>query len=61
MYKVKKYPWHIYVIGVFVAWVIALLIAWNLISTTRFDHVVIFCSGFILGVLAASLARKFFV
>jgi hypothetical protein len=57
---IKKYPYWIYVVGVFVAWAIVLVIVRNLISTSRFHHVLIFCSGFLLGVLAASLARKVF-
>jgi len=54
----KKYPYWIYVVGVFVAWAIVLLLAWMLISASRFHNVLIFASGFLLGVLAASLARK---
>ena len=57
---IKKYPYWIYVVGVFVVWAIVLLIAWNYISTSRFHGVLIFCCGFLLGVLAASLARKVF-
>jgi len=60
MYVIKKYPYWIYVVGVFVAWAIALLIAWWSISTPRFHNVLIFGCGFLLGVLAASFARKFF-
>ncbi|HUA13463.1 MAG TPA: hypothetical protein VL989_03110 [Candidatus Sulfotelmatobacter sp.] len=60
MTKIKKYPYWIYVVGVFVAWAIVFLLAWALISSSRFHHVLIFGCGFILGVLAASLARKFF-
>jgi hypothetical protein len=57
---IKKYPYWIYVVGVFVAWAIVLLLTWRLISASRFHNVLIFCSGFLLGVLAASLARKVF-
>jgi hypothetical protein len=57
---VKRYPYWIYVVGVFVAWAVVLLITWRLISAARFHNVLIFCSGFLLGVLAASLARKVF-
>jgi hypothetical protein len=55
---IKKYPYWIYVVGVFVAWAIVLLLTWRLISASRFHNVLIFASGFLLGVLAASLARK---
>jgi hypothetical protein len=48
----------IYVVGVFIAWVIVLLITSQTLSVNRFHKVLIFCSGFLLGVLAASLARK---
>jgi len=58
MIMIKKYPYWIYVVGVFVTWAIVLLLAWRLISATRFHNVLIFGSGFLLGVLAASLARK---
>jgi len=55
---IKKYPYWIYVVGVFVAWAIVWLLNWRLISASRFHSVLIFGSGFLLGVLAASLARK---
>jgi hypothetical protein len=55
---IKKYPYWIYVVGVFIAWAIVLLLTWRLISASRFHNVLIFGSGFLLGVLAASLARK---
>ena len=55
---IKKYPYWIYVVGVFVAWAIVLLIVRNLISSSRYHNVLIFGCGFLLGVLAASLARK---
>ena len=54
----KRYPYWVYVVGVFVAWSIVLLMAWKLISPSRFHNVLIFGGGFLLGVLAASLARK---
>ena len=54
----KRYPYWIYVVGVFVAWAVVLLLAWRLISHNRFHNVLIFGCGFLLGVLAASLARK---
>jgi len=54
----RRYPYRVYVVGVFVAWAIVFLLTWQLISTSRFHHVLIFGSGFLLGVLAASLARK---
>lgn len=56
----KKYPYWMYVAGVFIAWAIVLLLAWQLISASRFHGVFIFGCGFMLGVLGASLARKFF-
>jgi hypothetical protein len=55
---IKKYPYWIYVVGVFVAWAIVLLIVRNFITSSRFHNVLIFACGFLLGVLAASLARK---
>jgi hypothetical protein len=55
---IKKYPYWIYVVSVFVAWAIVLLVVRNFISNSRFHNVLIFASGFLLGVLAASLARK---
>lgn len=55
---IKKYPYWHYVVGVFVAWAIVLLVVRNFISSGRFHNVLIFCSGFLLGVLATSLARK---
>jgi hypothetical protein len=57
---VKHYPYPIYVVGVFVAWAITFLIAWSQLSPSKFQGVLIFGSGFMLGVLAASLARKVF-
>jgi len=54
----KKYPYWIYVFGVFVAWAIVLLIARHNISSNRFHNLVIFACGFIIGVLGASIARK---
>ena len=56
----KKYPYWIYVVGVIIAWAIVLLVAYSFISTNRFHGLLIFSSGFILGVLGASLARKVF-
>lgn len=58
MFMVKRYPYWVYVVGVFVAWAVVLLIVRNFISSSRFHNVLIFGSGFLLGVLAASLARK---
>lgn len=58
MLMVKRYPYWVYVVGVFVAWAIVLLFTWRLASTDRFHKVLIFGCGFLLGVLAASLARK---
>jgi hypothetical protein len=55
---VKRYPYWVFVVGVFVAWAIALLIAWKLNRADRFHNVLILACGFLLGVLAASLARK---
>ena len=57
---IKKYPYWMYVVGVFAAWAIVLLIAGQLISPSRFHGLLIFSGGFLLGVLAASLARKVF-
>lgn len=54
----KKYPYWVYVVGVFVAWAIVLLVVRNFISSSRFHGVLIFGCGFLIGVLAASLARK---
>ncbi len=54
----KRYPYRVYVIGVFVAWAIVLLVAWRLISADGFHNVLVFGCGFLIGVLAASLARK---
>jgi hypothetical protein len=56
----KRYPYWIYIVGVFVAWAIVLLVVKNFISPSRFHNVLIFGSGFVLGVLTASLARNFF-
>ncbi len=56
----KKYPYKVYVIGVFVVWAIVLLMSWQLISTNRFHNVLIFSCGWLIGLLFASLARKFF-
>lgn len=47
-----------YVVGVFIAWAIVLLVTRNFLSSNRYHNVLIFGSGFLLGVLAASLARK---
>ena len=58
MNMIKKYPYWIYVVGVFVVWGIVLLLARKFMSANRFQNVLIFGSGFLLGVLAASLARK---
>jgi glucan phosphoethanolaminetransferase (alkaline phosphatase superfamily) len=55
---IKKYPYWIYVVGVFVTWAIVLLIVRNFISSSRFHDVLIFCCGFLLGILGASVARK---
>jgi hypothetical protein len=54
----KKYPYWFYVVGVFVAWAIVLLVARNFISSSRFHNLLIFGCGFLVGVLGASLARK---
>lgn len=55
---IKRYPYWVYVVGVFIAWTIVLLIAWNFVSSNRFHGLLIFGCGFLLGVLGASLARK---
>jgi hypothetical protein len=55
---IKKYPYWVYVVGVFVVWAIVLLVLRNYISSIRFHNVLIFACGFLIGVLAASLARK---
>lgn len=57
---IKKYPYWIYVVGVFVIWAIVLLITWRTVSPNRFHNVLIFSSGWLAGLLFASLARKFF-
>jgi hypothetical protein len=54
----KRYPYWVYVAGVFVVWAIVLLATRNHISPSRYHNVLIFGSGFLVGVLAASLARK---
>lgn len=54
----KKYPYWVYVVGVFVAWAIVLLVGQHYISSHRFHNLLIFACGFLLGVLGASLARK---
>ena len=58
MVMIKRYPYWIYVVGVFVAWAIVLLVARNYLSSSRFHNLLILGSGFLVGVLAASLARK---
>lgn len=55
---IKKYPYWVYVVGVFVAWAIVLGVAHIYVSSGRFHNLVIFACGFLLGVLGASLARK---
>ena len=55
---IKRFSYWVYVVGVFVAWAIVLLIARNTISSSRFHNLLIFGCGFLLGILAASLARK---
>ena len=55
---IKKYPYWIYVVGVFVVWAIVLLVVHHFISASRFHNVLIFACGFLIGVLAASIARK---
>lgn len=55
---IKRFPYWVYVVGVFVAWTIIFLVTWKSISPSRFHGVLIFGSGFLVGVLAASLARK---
>ena len=55
---IKKYPYWLYVVGVFVAWAIVLLVTRNFISSNRFHNLLIFGCGFLVGVLGASLARK---
>jgi len=57
---IKKYPYWVYVIGVFAVWTIILLVTRYFISSTRFHNLFIFASGFLLGVLGASLARKIY-
>jgi hypothetical protein len=54
----KKYPYWFYVVGVFIAWIIVLLVAWNYLSTARFHNLLIFGSGFLFGVIGSSIARK---
>lgn len=55
---IKKFPYWVYVVGVFVVWAIVLLVTWRTISADRFHDVLIFGCGFLIGVLATSLARK---
>jgi hypothetical protein len=54
----KKYPYWVYVVGVFIVWAVVLLIARETISANRFHGLLIFGCGFLVGVLGASLARK---
>jgi hypothetical protein len=56
----KKYPYWVYVVGVFVVWAVVLLIAWQSISTIRFHNLLVFSCGWLVGLLFACLARKFF-
>jgi len=56
----KKYPYCYYVIGVIVAWTLVLIIVHAFISKERFQNAVIFGSGFILGVIVAGIAKRFF-
>lgn len=58
MVMIKRYPYKVYVVGVFVAWAIVLLVAWRTLSAGRFHSVLIFACGFLLGVIGASIARK---
>jgi len=55
---VKKFSYTQYVLGVFIVWVIVLTVSSKLMSTDKFHGVLIFGTGFLLGVLAASIARK---
>jgi hypothetical protein len=55
---IKRYPYWVYVVGVFVAWAIVLVVTRNFISSSRFHNLLIFGCGFLFGVLGASLARK---
>lgn len=55
---IKKYPYWYYVVGVFVAWAIVLVITSQTLNTSKFHDVAIFGSGFLAGVLGASVARK---
>ena len=54
----KRFPYWVYVVGVFVAWALVLLIASRYLSTSRFHNLFIFGCGFLVGVLGASIARK---
>jgi len=55
---IKKYPYWTYVVGVFAVWAMVLLVSWQLMSAGKFHNVLIFGSGFLVGVVAASIARK---
>jgi hypothetical protein len=55
---IKKYPYWHYVVGVFVVWAIVLLVAHHFLTNSRFDGLLVFGCGFLLGVLGASLARR---
>ena len=55
---VKRYPYRVYVVGVFVAWAVVLTVAWILLDTDKFHKVLIFGCGFLLGIIGASIARK---
>ncbi len=57
---VKRFPYWVYVVGVFVAWAIVFLVTWRKLDAHRFHEVLIFGCGFLIGVLAASLARKIY-
>lgn len=54
----KQRPYWWWVAGAGVAWAIVLLVTWRTISPNRFHNVLIFFSGWVVGVLGASIARK---
>jgi hypothetical protein len=54
----RRFPYWVYVVGVFVVWAVVLLIASMSLSASKFRGVLIFGCGFLLGVVGASIARK---
>lgn len=55
---IKRYPYWVYVVGVFVVWAVVLVVIHQFVSAARFHNALIFGCGFLAGVLGASIARK---